>query len=110
MANSEVRSFLNQSLTILSFLCVLVLYPLLNVVERVCDRGIVRRDPKFLRVECSLMRKPGKVQPIFWRRNASLAYHTTTKNKGIETDKITEDISKVKEELDDITDSIKRDL
>ena len=33
-----------------------------------------------------------------------------SKNKGIETDKITEDISKVKEELDDITDSIKRDL
>ena len=33
-----------------------------------------------------------------------------SKNKGIEPDKITEDISKVKEELDDITDSIKRDL
>ena len=33
-----------------------------------------------------------------------------SKNKGIETDTITEDISKVKEELDDITDSIKRNL
>ena len=33
-----------------------------------------------------------------------------SKNKAIDTDKITEDISKVKEELDDITDSIKRDL
>ena len=33
-----------------------------------------------------------------------------SKNKGIETDKITEDIRKDKEELDDITDSIKRDL
>ena len=31
-----------------------------------------------------------------------------SKNKGVRTDKITEDIGKVKEELDDITDSIKR--
>ena len=34
----------------------------------------------------------------------------SSKNKGIETDKITDDISKVKEDLNDITDSIKRDL
>ena len=33
-----------------------------------------------------------------------------SKNKEIETDKITEDISKVKEELNDITDSIKTNL
>ena len=34
----------------------------------------------------------------------------SSKNKGIEADKIKDDISKVKEDLNDITDSIKRDL